>query len=98
MKKNCWEFKNCGRQPGGKRVYDLGICPAAAETRLNGTHGGKNTGRACWVVAGTYCKGEIPGIYAQKLKNCQICDFYNTVKKEEHPAFSFSIFLLEKLK
>lgn len=52
MKKiNCWEFKKCGRESGGAHAYDFGVCPAATEKRLNGTHGGKNAGRACWVVA-----------------------------------------------
>jgi len=29
MKKyNCWEFKKCGREPGGEKADRLGICPA----------------------------------------------------------------------
>jgi len=27
-KLNCWEFKKCGRQPGGPKVAELGVCPA----------------------------------------------------------------------
>ena len=85
-KMNCWEFKKCGRQPGGHKAQELGICPAAVEPTLHGAHEGRNAGRACWVVAGSLCGGKIQGTYAQKLTNCWRCDFMNTVKKEEEPA------------
>ena len=56
MKTNCWEFKNCGRDLNGTRADELDICPVSAEIRLDGVHGGKNAGRACWV--GILEKGE----------------------------------------
>lgn len=86
-KMNCWEFLNCGRQPGGEKVEELGICPAARKNRLNGKHGGINAGRACWVVAGTYCWGEVQGSVASKLKNCMECEFYWIVVDEEGGKF-----------
>jgi hypothetical protein len=82
-KKNCWQFKNCGREPGGKKTSELGICPAATETRLNNINSGKNGGRACWAIAGTLCGGQVQGAYAQKLGNCLSCDFYKQVVQEE---------------
>ncbi len=97
MKKNCWEFKNCGREPGGKHTGEFGVCPAAEERRLNGVHGGENAGRACWVVSGTLCRGEVQGTFAKKYKSCEICDFYLKVKKEEYPEFQLSAILLDKL-
>ena len=97
MKQNCWEFKKCGREPGGTKVNELGVCPASTEQNMNGIHEGKNSGRACWVIAGTYCKGEVQGNYAKKLKNCMECDFYKKVKSEE-TAFILSARLLNKLK
>lgn len=86
MKTNCWEHKKCGRQPGGHKVADLGVCPATTHDALDGAHGGKNAGRACWAVAGSLCGGKIQGTYAQKLLNCWRCEFMNAVKKEEEPA------------
>ncbi len=86
MKLNCWEYKNCGRQPGGHRANELGICPVTTFQDLGGVHGGRNAGRACWVVAGSLCGGKIQGTYAQKLHNCWRCDFMNRVKKEEEPS------------
>jgi hypothetical protein len=86
IKLNCWEFKKCGRQPGGHKAAELGIYPVTTYQGLNGAHGGKNAGRACWVVAGSLCGGKIQGTFAQKLHNCWRCDFMNTVKKDEDPT------------
>ena len=82
---NCWEFKKCGRQPGGSKSAELGICPASQAKFVNGVHGGKNAGRACWAIVGSLCGGKIQGTYAQKLNNCWRCEFMNLVKKEEDP-------------
>jgi len=79
---NCWEYKKCGREPGGSHVGDSGICPAATTERLNGLHGGINGGRACWYVVGTLCDGAIQGTYAKKYRSCIYCDFYKKVKEE----------------
>ncbi len=96
-KLNCWEFKKCGREPGGAHTVDLGICPATVEERLDGVHGGSKAGRSCWVLAGTLCKGEVQGTFAQKYKNCGICDFYKSVKSEESHNFMLSALILKKL-
>ena len=97
MKMNCWEFKKCGRQPGGEKVKELSVCPAAVEKRLNGVHGGRNAGRACWIVAGTYCQGKIQGTFADKYSSCKECDFYQRVREEEYPRFKLSAVLLALL-
>ena len=86
MKMNCWKFKKCGRQPGGPKAAELGVCPATTSGALNGAHGGANAGRACWVIAGSLCGGKIQGTYAKKLANCWRCEFMNKVKQEEEPA------------
>ena len=62
---NCWEFKKCGREVGGAKVEELGLCPAYPD---HGTH--------CARVAGTLCGGKVQGCFAQKLANCMQCDFY----------------------
>jgi hypothetical protein len=82
-KQNCWEFKKCGRQPGGAKVAELGVCPASTEVRVTGTNAGKNGGRACWAIAGTLCGGKVQGAFASKLANCMQCEFYQLVGKEE---------------
>ena len=98
-KKNCWEHKNCGRQPGGHKAKELGVCPVTTHQVLHGAHSGTNGGRACWVVAGSLCGGKVQGTYAEKLSSCWRCDFMNLVKKEEEPAelgFSATILGMER--
>jgi len=96
-KTNCWEFKKCGRETGGAKANELGVCPATTVTDLDGVHGGKNSGRACWIIAGSMCGGKIQGTFAEKYHNCKICDFYEKVRDEEGAHFELSIVLLNKL-
>jgi hypothetical protein len=86
MKLNCWEVMNCEWQPADK--VKIEVCPAIVESKFDGVNSGKNAGRACWMIAGTFCGGKVQGNYAQKYKNCIICDFYNLVKKEEGLDFT----------
>ena len=79
---NCWEFKGCGREPGGSKVAEFGVCPAATEAACDGINGGKNGGRYCWRVAGTFCEDEQQGTYAKKLMSCIYCDFLKAVQDE----------------
>ena len=97
-KKNCWEYKRCGREPGGIKVHELGECKAATEEKLDGVHDGENGGRACWVIAGTMCGGKVQGTFAQKYGNCVICDFFKQIKEDEAEHFNLSSVLLEKIK
>jgi len=80
---NCWEFMDCGREPGGKRSAELGVCPAAESTAFNGLYKGKNAGRACWLVAGTFCNSRIQGSFAKKRTSCKGCRFYQQIHGEE---------------
>lgn len=89
-KLNCWEFQNCGRQPGGDKVHELGPCRAATEKLLHGANHGVNGGRACWSLEGTICNGEKQGSYAQKLQKCLQCDFFDLVRREEESNFQNS--------
>lgn len=85
-KLNCWEFMGCGREPGGARVAELGICPAATETQLDGILGGVNAGRCCWAVAGTFCLGEPHGTFARRYETCRACPFFQKIQAEEPPS------------
>lgn len=85
MPLNCWEFQKCGRQPGGEHAHELGVCPAALETKCDRANHGANGGRVCWLVSGTRCGGEVQGTFAQKLASCANCSFYQQVREEEGP-------------
>lgn len=97
-KLNCWEVKKCGRGPHSLQINGSESCPVAKEARLDGVHGGKYSGRACWVVAGTYCGGKVQGTHACKFDVCQKCDFYQLVQKEEGEKFQRPLFLLSRLR
>ncbi len=93
-KMNCWEFKKCGRQYGGEKSKELGVCPAALSNRFDKIHGGSKSGRACWVLAGTLCGGVVQGTFAHKMGNCMACEFYKLVRNEEGKEFVMSSVLL----
>lgn len=98
MKQNCWEFKKCGREPGGAKTKDLGVCPASTESRLDGTNEGKNGGRSCWALTGTLCGGQVQGTFAAKVGNCLKCEFYQKVGQEEGVNQEGAKDILAKLK
>jgi hypothetical protein len=97
VKQNCWEFKKCGREPGGMNSAQMGVCVAHEETRTDGVNGGKNGGRSCWAIAGTLCGGTVQGTFAQKSLNCLRCDFYKTVQREEGSSLASSHKILDML-
>lgn len=96
-RKNCWEHFKCGRQPGGDKANELGICPAAAEEILHGTNDGINGGRSCWAIAGTLCKGQTQGTYAQKLGDCLRCEFYASVRQDQGGSLVTTRDILNKI-
>ena len=97
-KLNCWEFKKGGREPGGAKAVELGVCPAAVETRVHGTNSGQNGGRACWALTGTLCGGRVQGTFAMKPKNCLDCEFYRHVATDEGPDHESARDILAKLR
>jgi len=62
----CWEYTKCGveRTEGAANMR----CPAYPDY-----------GRICWAIAGTYCGKKVSGAIAQKLGNCNKCEFYQRV-------------------
>jgi len=100
MMKNCWQYKNCGREIGGSKVDEFGVCPASFESKVDGINSGDFGGRCCWVVAGTYCGGKIQGTLALKASDCMYCEFFQLVLREESKTYSYSKIpdILNKLK
>lgn len=94
---NCWEYKMCGREPGGLRAHRLGPCTAAKETSLNGVNGGDNAGRACWVIPGTLCGGSPCGSSDEKYDHCRTCDFFARVEREEGADYVGHLALVARL-
>ena len=84
MKKaNCWDIKDCGREPGGNKISLQGVCPAATESSCDGINSGEKAGRICWAIAGTFCGGKVQGDFAQKSVSCMSCEVFKQIKSEE---------------
>lgn len=98
-KLNCWEVMKCGRESDSDDWFfsEVGTCPASTELCTDGANDGKNAGRACWIIAGTHCGGEVQGDSASKIDSCLECDFYQQVQKEEGSEFITGSGLLEIL-
>jgi hypothetical protein len=82
---NCWEFMGCGLHVNGDFIGpgEVALCPACSDKKRKGLHGGKNAGRACWLVSGTLCSGTRQETAKQKHAMCIPCDFYALVIDEE---------------
>ncbi|CAK8714306.1 hypothetical protein KKHLCK_03365 [Candidatus Electrothrix laxa] len=101
QKKNCWEVKKCGRQPGGNRVGKQGVCPASTIMAVTGINNGINGGRACWALTGTMSgpAEKVQGSFARILSSsCYDCEFYEQVLIEEQDNFEGTVQIVQKLK
>jgi hypothetical protein len=99
MALNCWEYKQCGREPGGRHAAEKGVCPAATFAAADGYLGGTNGGCACAFITGTFCEEVLQGTYRDKSKDCWDCDFYRALRREHGAAFSvpgFALHLIER--
>jgi len=80
---NCWEFSNCGREPGGANVNEFTICPAATTFSANGMNSGKNGGRICWIIADTKYNNTIECSALHHKSSCFSCSFRYKVTMDE---------------
>lgn len=88
QKKNCWEIKKCGRESGGSKADELGVCLATSDTSSNGLNHGKNGGRICWAVVGTFRGSNVQCEFAQKEASCMSCEVFKQIKTEEGAEFA----------
>ena len=82
-KLNCWEYKQCGREPGGFDVSKYGECLTATSVEADGLNDGINGGRICWAISGTFINGKVTGKYAGDKFSCINCDFFKLVSEEQ---------------
>jgi hypothetical protein len=66
-------------------VSEFGLCPATTDTSVDGINGGKNGGRICWTVVGTFCGGEVQSLASKKKLTCLSCEFFSRTIEEEGP-------------
>ncbi|MBN1554056.1 MAG: hypothetical protein JXA11_04870 [Phycisphaerae bacterium] len=84
---NCWEFMQCGREPGGRLARELGVCPAARKSPYDAENDGRFAGRACWKVFGTFCNGCMERSMTRKALHCLDCPFAQKVAEEQGLEF-----------
>jgi CheY-like chemotaxis protein len=97
-KLNCWEFRKCGKTPFDGTTDRANICPVSIEVQLDGIHGGKNAGRACWTIAGSMCDNGLQGSVFEKYNTCEKCSFYLALKEEETHNYCDTLFILNRLR
>lgn len=82
---NCWEYFECGREPGGKNAETEDICPVTVKTEFNNSNQGKNAGRCCWAVS----KNESD--LGTQFSTCLSCPFFAAVQYEESRFFELNL-------
>ncbi len=65
------EFPARYHNPALRQCWKVQQCAHAACPAF-----GREDELRCWEVAGTFCRGEVQGTFAQKLKNCRDCEVY----------------------
>ena len=80
MYKNCWELNNCHNKE----------CPVHSATLYDGINHGKNGGRLCWFISGTFCGNVVQGTFAKKKLSCATCEVYKSIREEEKAEFLIS--------
>ncbi|MFW3145826.1 MAG: two-CW domain-containing protein [Thermoplasmatota archaeon] len=83
MGENCWEIKRCGREPGGERASDLGICPASRNSELDCMNSGECAGRACWRIKEPIMGGTLLPHWSDPDRDCLVCPVLVKVRNEE---------------
>lgn len=81
-KLNCWEFTNCGREPGGVLAESEGVCPVSTALQFDGINDGRAGGRICWHL---HHANHLPEScrHLPLLTTCYECAFYRRVMFEE---------------
>ncbi len=88
---NCWEFTKCGREPGGAKVAELGVCPVALAEKYDKINRGKNAGRICWLVGGSLCDIKYKGKRQKKQWECSQCKVFQIIREEEGDNFIYFV-------
>lgn len=74
----CWEFKKCGREHGGARVAELGVCPVANFIKLANSVHGQSAVRACWAAKAPKPGTEDDIESSDRISNCVNCEYYRS--------------------
>ncbi len=94
--KNCWEKKQCGREPGGEKEATLGTCPVAIYSLADGFLGGQNGGRACIFIVGSLAaetvENQCMALRHFAAPDCFQCDFFLKLKKKYKKTLNLEVY------
>ncbi len=62
-----------GKFPGKRMPMNYVYCWEELDCKQTQCPSYLNREEKCWTVAGTFCKGEVQGVYAQKIGDCRQC-------------------------
>jgi hypothetical protein len=79
---NCWEYTNCGMEPGGIFAQIYGPCPVPKMMKYDGINGGRGAGRACWMIMNN-SRSKGPFVCKNSRLSCCQCEFFRRVHNEE---------------
>ncbi len=65
-----------GRYPEKKLPIHYVYCWEELNCQQEGCPSYMNKTEKCWAVAGTFCRGEVQGVFAQKIGDCRKCVVY----------------------
>ena len=83
LRMNCWEYMASGRHRDGSGKEGCSQCPVPQMTNYDGINGGRNGGRACWIITGTLGDRDVQMTFSHKLATCLKCNVYIAIKEEE---------------
>jgi hypothetical protein len=78
---NCWQFKKCGREPGGRNISKYGVCSVPLDIVADGINNGENGGRTCWTLREAACQKIMLACSVNEIRECIQCDFYDLIGK-----------------
>lgn len=76
----CWEYMQCGRHDGGRKLDERGVCPAYPDK-----------GSRCASVPGTLCELVTHGMPVARAVSCVKCDFYNSPFYEKKGSLQMAL-------
>ncbi len=76
QKQNCWEYFNCDNK-------EKDFCQVFKGKKYDGLNHGKNGGRFCWAIIGTFSGNKS----CIRYDNCFKCPFFSKVEREEERDF-----------
>jgi hypothetical protein len=78
----------CGREAGGRKAGELGICPVSLRSQPEGVSRAAGRGQPCWAFPGNACDHRSDGQPGQDSLACRQCERMQQVCDREGRYFA----------